>query len=479
MPQAALNQSHSKTAPGEQLQLLWWFGNWQSIADLTGDSQKRDENALIMQIYRAAALYQLGCTEEARTLLTGMSLTPDTKIVLAQLLISGVYNCLGKASSCIIGDDRTDSFFLSAIGAVSDTDVLPQLVSARKAEQLAQLGIPSLWPKQTGAAFKPDIEEVLHQLLKFDSENPYLHIGLGEAAISGANFQSAIVHWQAVAAGLGINTPQMYYDRLKFAYDKAGRYPLASDEEEVLRGDKDKHELLLEIQRSLKPSFYLEIGVESGKSLSFAKCQAVGVDPMPRVTHKLGENTNVVVSTSDDFFSKQIKNYLASSIDLAFIDGMHLFEFALRDFINVEKFCTEHALIIIDDIYPGHKAQADRDRRTRAWTGDVWKLHAILTRYRPDLFIATLDVYPTGLMLIAGLDNNSKVLDDKYEEAVQWLKDKSIPSDYITRDGAWSGKDIRISKLVSAITEAKFSGINAKELVVILNELNGMTESKP
>ena len=30
----------------------------------------------------------------------------------------------------------------------------------------------------------------------------------------------------------------------------------------------------------------------------------------------------------------------APTLDLVFIDGMHLFEYALRDFMNVERYCA-------------------------------------------------------------------------------------------------------------------------------------------
>jgi hypothetical protein len=62
--------------------------------------------------------------------------------------------------------------------------------------------------------------------------------------------------------------------------------------------------------------------------------------------------------------------------DLVFIDGMQLFEFALRDLINVERHAAPQTLVAIDDIYPCHPTQAERQRRSGAWTGDIWKVHA-------------------------------------------------------------------------------------------------------
>src|SRR5256885_12302956 len=43
-------------------------------------------------------------------------------------------------------------------------------------------------------------------------------------------------------------------------------------------------------------------------------------------------------------------------VDLAFIDGMHLFEFALRDFVNLERYCAPGSTIL----EPGAQYRSDR-----------------------------------------------------------------------------------------------------------------------
>jgi hypothetical protein len=122
---------------------------------------------------------------------------------------------------------------------------------------------------------------------------------------------------------------------------------------------------------------------------------------------------------------------IKAPLDLVFIDGMHLFEYALRDFINTEKYSDVHTLVVIDDIFPAHPAQAERDRRTRAWTGDVWKLLVVLQQYRPDLRLLMLDAFPTGLLCISGLNKNDHTLEALYEYVLKSFDPASIPPDEI------------------------------------------------
>ena len=50
-------------------------------------------------------------------------------------------------------------------------------------------------------------------------------------------------------------------------------------------------------------------------------------------------------------------------VDLALIDGMHHFEYALRDFMNLERLCAPQSTILIDDCFPARPA--DRAARAR------------------------------------------------------------------------------------------------------------------
>ncbi len=278
---------------------------------------------------------------------------------------------------------------------------------------------------------------VLQHIPENTSTEVMILIALAENAQVTKKYTKAIQYWQKVASMLTINMPQLYYKRLSQAYTKIGGFPQGNEKEEQLRGSYDKHAALAQFHKILKPKFYFEIGVQTGKSLQVSKCKALGIDPMPRLSKELEINMELLKVSSDDFFKNYAQEHLSESPDLVFIDGMHLFEYALRDFINVEKYASKNTMVVIDDIYPGHQAQANRDRSTRAWTGDVWKILAILKKHRKDLVITTLDIYPTGLLIIQNLDKKNDVLNEKYDYLVQKYINKKINvKKYIERKNA-------------------------------------------
>ena len=180
------------------------------------------------------------------------------------------------------------------------------------------------------------------------------------------------------------------------------------------------YELLKAIHQHVQPRFYLEVGVMNGVSISQADAatRCIGIDPAFEITVPLGPNVAVYPCTSEEFFkTNELNTQLAGhTIDLAFIDGMHLIEFALRDFINVEKYCDRNSVILLHDSMPVDELTAARERTTNFWSGDVWKLTLILERFRPDLLVKTISVHPTGLTVVGNLDSQSRVLEAGYDE---------------------------------------------------------------
>ena len=177
---------------------------------------------------------------------------------------------------------------------------------------------------------------------------------------------------------------------------------------------------LKQVHAEVAPQLYFEIGIDTGTSLGLADCPAVGVDPAFMISGGLRAPTQIFRQTSDAFFAneKRCRNTLGKGVDLAFIDGMHLAEFVLRDFIETEKWMRPGGVILFDDVLPEQQVMLERERRFNAWTGDVYKIVPILRRYRPDLKVSVFETfigpYRKGLAMVTGADPENRVLQENY-----------------------------------------------------------------
>ena len=224
----------------------------------------------------------------------------------------------------------------------------------------------------------------------------------------------------------------------------------------------DRHTFLRQVHHRLRPRNYFEIGVNDGRSLALSRVPSIGVDPAFRITRELRCDVHLVRATSDDFFARRdpiahlrggrnpLRNlrhgrapfgwYLGrTTLDLSFIDGMHLFEYALRDFMNVERLAGTSSVIILDDVFPRSVDEAARDRHTTAWAGDVYKIIAVLRKHRPDLVVLPMDTTPTGVLVVLGADARNRRLRSAYDRLVaQQLRPdpQDVPVEIIERHGA-------------------------------------------
>jgi hypothetical protein len=177
--------------------------------------------------------------------------------------------------------------------------------------------------------------------------------------------------------------------------------------------------LLERIHAHLRPRSYVEIGIETGMSVRLAlpQTRVLGVDPDPRISEPLPPNVRVYAETSDAFFARvDVRAELGGlPVDLALIDGMHLFEFALRDFMHLERVCSPQSTILVHDCFPHDRRTAQRERQAAFWTGDVWRLIVLLKRHRPDLSVHTVAAPPSGLAIVRKLDPASTLIADNYE----------------------------------------------------------------
>lgn len=198
-----------------------------------------------------------------------------------------------------------------------------------------------------------------------------------------------------------------------------------------------RHEFLARLHHLLQPKFYLEIGVQTGESLRLASCPAWGVDPYPQVQN-LSPEHHIFPMTSDEFFDgfvvgssrHGLGDYTVKpfpTVDLAFIDGMHLWEFAMRDFISIEKHSHSRTVVVFDDVLPYSAEIATREQPPGDWTGDVWRAGLLLELVRDDLSMMWVDTAPTGTLVVWDLNPSFPWERGMLTE----LSDNPVPPQYI------------------------------------------------
>jgi methyltransferase family protein len=208
----------------------------------------------------------------------------------------------------------------------------------------------------------------------------------------------------------------------------------------------NRHQFLTQVHATYRPRNYLEVGVNTGKSLALSRVPTIAIDPAFRVTWEIACDLTLVKATSDDFFARPepVGRFKEKAIDFAFIDGLHVFEFALRDFMNVEKNAAATSVVVFDDMLPRSVDEAARDQHTSLWAGDVYKVALVLARYRPDLICIPMNTQPTGVLLVLGLDPANTVLTDNYDVIVKEYATpdpQSVPAEILDRSHAvWPKK---------------------------------------
>ena len=197
-------------------------------------------------------------------------------------------------------------------------------------------------------------------------------------------------------------------------------------------------EVMRQLSHKRSTRRYLEIGVNEGFLLQHIVAEtAVGVDPQFSLNKNPMPNKKrlfLYQVPSDAFFETETTATFGGPFDLAFLDGLHTFEFLLRDFFNAERMCAAGSLIALHDCLPLNAEMADRNFRRSLesgrntsfpgyWTGDVWKIIPILKRYRPDLRLVFVDAPPSGLVFVTNLDPASTVLKAGYLDIVAAFRD--------------------------------------------------------
>lgn len=262
----------------------------------------------------------------------------------------------------------------------------------------------------------------------------------GLSHIESGNFTTAVEHlrravqshtdpveaWSALgSAWLGLNERKQARIALQQALEINPQHSISH--RTLARVDLSGPHYLVMLQRihaSLRPERYIEVGVFRGASLALAHPDtlAIGIDPEPQLDlSTLPEKHQVVCDTSDHYFaSGQLADQCqGKAVNLAFIDGMHQFEYALRDLIALERHANAETILLVHDCYPLNALTAEREQKTGFWSGDIWKLVLCLQTFRPDLTLELLPCPPTGLCVIRNLNPASRVLSEQLETIYQ------------------------------------------------------------
>lgn len=261
-----------------------------------------------------------------------------------------------------------------------------------------------------------------------------------------------------------------------------GALPWASSDPsaDYPRPTMTKHALLTSLHEQLQPRTYFEIGVDRGQSMTLSRTKSIGVDPAFRIDREISCDVRIVKDTSDHFFESTDlfdTHFDGVPVDLAFIDGMHLAEYVVRDFMNTEKRMAPTGVIALDDMLPRNSLEAFRKRRTEAWAGDVYKVHQVLAKYRPDLTLIPVNTTLTGSYLVVGLDPTSTVLDDNYEQIeaeITGADPQVVEQDWLERRTAVDPEDLLaldVWKRLAALRDTSASRSDLDEVWEALRRL--------
>ena len=212
----------------------------------------------------------------------------------------------------------------------------------------------------------------------------------------------------------------------------------------------NRHEFLGALHKKLRPRTYVETGIQRGGSLMLSRVPSIGIDPEFAVDHEVWANVHLARTTSDEFFARKdpIAHLPIDVVDLAFIDGMHLSEYALRDYLAIERFTAPTSVLLFDDMLPRSIDEAARRRHTAMWTGDVYKAAQALRDLRPDTMVIEVDTKPTGVVVVLLPDASRDGVLPEYDD---WLDvatapdPQRVPTAVLTRSRAAKPEELLAS----------------------------------
>ncbi len=125
------NPSLTAHSPTLERYSQWQFGDWTSLAQ-TQTTQNEEQHAL-----KASAQLQLGQIDQAKHTLKGLPVPPSEQT--ARLLISGVFNTLGKAKTILAQPQEAMNHYAQAIDIVKYNTQNDKVIQLRASQQNAAI----------------------------------------------------------------------------------------------------------------------------------------------------------------------------------------------------------------------------------------------------------------------------------------------------------------------------------------------------
>jgi len=135
-----MNNSHGTFSIHQKAKLLFLLGDWNALEEIEPASNDQLDD---IRHYKLVSLFQQGKIDEARSSIDLKSIKSNEGLI--RLLVSGVYNCLGKANYLINNQTKADQYFSDSIDILEFDEFDSRIKYIRKAEQLYQAGLGVRW----------------------------------------------------------------------------------------------------------------------------------------------------------------------------------------------------------------------------------------------------------------------------------------------------------------------------------------------
>lgn len=184
---------------------------------------------------------------------------------------------------------------------------------------------------------------------------------------------------------------------------------------------KNYDELIALLHDALHPDVFFYSTNEARDNVNVGASRSIVVSADAIKAVELRNGVTFHCCTPDKFFATYEISGLTGgrAIDFSVIDGQHLFEHVLRQFINLERFCHHGSVIAIPNVFPQTLTIEQRDPQDDGWADDVYGIILALRTHRPDLTLMAVDVGSKGMLLVTSLDPQDRILAARFENIVE------------------------------------------------------------